>query len=69
MNAFVNVKTANKDIHFWEDKCKYMIVFKKKPEIFLHPNFKVDKWQVKHCKNGDVIDQFMGKTNVKEENL
>ena len=67
LNAFVNVKTANKDLQFGEDKCKYMIVSKKKPESFLHPNIKVDQWKVEHMKNNNVIDHFVGKTNIKEE--
>ena len=61
MNAIVNVKAANKDLQFGEDKCKYMMVSKKKPESFLHPNIQVDQWKVEHLKNGDIIDELVGK--------
>ena len=31
------------------------------------PNIQVDQWEVEHLKNSDVIDQFLGKTEIKEE--
>ena len=68
LNAFVNSKTANKDLQFGADKCKYMIVSKKKPESFHIPNIQVDQWEATHDKNGEVIDKFLGKSSMKEEN-
>ena len=67
LNAFVNVKSANKDLQFGVDKCKYRIVCKKKPESFLHPNIEVDQWKVEHLKSDNVIDKFVGKTSIKED--
>ena len=31
LNAFINVKTADKDLQFGPEKCKTMTVFKRKP--------------------------------------
>jgi hypothetical protein len=43
LNAFVNAKTANKDLQVGADKCKYMIVSNKKPDSVHIPNIQVDQ--------------------------
>ena len=42
LNAFINVKTADKDLQFGADKCKSMTVSKRKPYLFQAPALSVD---------------------------
>ena len=48
LNGFVNVKTADKDLQFGVDKCKAMIVSKRKPHHFQKPALSVDSWKTEH---------------------
>ena len=68
LNAFINVKTADKDLQFGTNKCKAMIVSKRKPYRYEAPALTVDIWNLEHKENGDTKESFMGKEIVKEEN-
>ena len=67
LNAFINVKTADKDLQFGADKCKTMTVSKRKPYSFQTPALSVDAWETKHKENGDTEEIFMGEKYIKEE--
>ena len=68
LNSYVNVKTSDKNLQFGPDKCKIMIVSKRKVESFLKPNLTVDAWEVKHAENGEIIEKLEGKVEMKEAN-
>ena len=42
LNAYINVKTADKELQFGPAKCKTMVVSKVKPEMFQKPVLSVD---------------------------
>ena len=67
LNSYVNVKTSDKNLQFGPDKCKVMIVSKRKVDIFLKPTLTVDAWEVKHEENGEIKENFQGKVAMKEE--
>ena len=67
LNAFVNVKAADKDLQFGIEKCKSMIVSKKNPYTFQIPALSVDSWEIKHEENGDIKETYTGKQNMKLE--
>ena len=48
LNAYVNVKTADKDLQFGADKCKVMVVSKMTPYNFQKPD-------LKHKSDGEII--------------
>ena len=67
LNAFVNVKTADKDLQFRSDKCSYMVVSKMKLENCHQSELFVDKWTLKHNEDGTMKEEFIGKVPMKEE--
>ena len=68
LSAFINVKTADKDLQFGVDKCKAMFVSKRKPYSFETPALCVDSWKLEHEENGDLKEHYTGKKTVKKEN-
>ena len=68
LNAFVNVKTADKDLQFGTDKCTFMTVSKVKPQTFHNSELFVDSWQLKHQTDGTMQEEFDGKVPMQEEN-
>ena len=60
LNAYVNVKTADKDLQFGADKCKVMVVSKMTPYNFQKPD-------LKHKSDGEIIEEFKGKVKIREE--
>ena len=63
MNAFFNVRTAEKALQFGAMKCKSMLVGEKVESI--HRNkFKVDQWSVKHQEDGTILETYMGKVEI-----
>ena len=67
LNAFVNVKTADKELQFWPDKCKTMVVSKKPIHSFQNPELEVYAWKLKHKPNGDMVESFIGKVKIQNE--
>ena len=43
LNAYVNVRTADKDLQFGSNKCKVMVV--SKPHQFQKPDLTVEPWK------------------------
>ena len=68
LNAYINVKTSDKEFQFGPSKCKTMIVSKVKPEQFQKPELKEDSWEVIHAEDGSMNEYFRGKVNIEEEN-
>ena len=60
MNAFLNVKTAEKRLQFNENKCKTMLVGEDCKKV-LNSNLSVDRWVVEHIEN-----KHTGETEIKE---
>ena len=50
MNAYFNVKTAEKGLRFGPSKCKSMLIGKDTKNV-LNTNLSVDSWTVKHEEN------------------
>ena len=67
LNAYINVKTSDKELQFGPSKCKTMIVSKVKPEQFQKPEMEVDSWEVVHDENGSMHELFKGKVKIEEE--
>ena len=66
LNAYVNVKTSDKDLQFGPEKCKVMVVSKVKPQLFQKPNLTVDAWKLQHEKNGDMKEEYERKVKMVE---
>ena len=70
MNAFFNVKTAEKTLQFGSKKCKTMIVGKNIEEI--HRNkLSVDQWSVEHKKEKyseetHLVESYIGKVEMEQ---
>ena len=67
MNAFINMKTAEKCLQFGPTKCKSMLVGKEKDVI--NSNLEVDKWSVTYVENvhtgEDVLKEiYCGPTEI-----
>ena len=67
LNAFVNVKTSDKDLQFGSDKCKSMIVSKRQPYSYQTTALSVDSWAIKHEDNGHMKETYTGKEQMKQE--
>ena len=64
LNAFINVKTAEKKLQFGPDKCHTLTISNKniiKEETDLH----IDYWSEKHNKEDQIIETFEGKLKMK----
>ena len=54
-------------MQFGAEKCKFMIISKRKPPSFFTPALCVDSWEMKHEDNGDISETFTGKHAMQEE--
>ena len=68
MNAFINIKTAEKGLQFGTKKCKTMLVGKNTKNV-LNNNLSVDTWSVVHkenCDTGDtdLIEEYEGQEEI-----
>ena len=75
LNAFMNIKTAEKTLQFGPKKCKSMIVGKCESELKVQ-SLQVDHWISKHVVNTttgeqDFIETYGGKVDMErtEENI
>ena len=69
MNPLLNLKIAGTKLQFGIDKCKSMLICKKKPEHVLNSHLLVDNWKVKHKDNeitgeSDLIETFEGLVTI-----
>ena len=68
MNAFLNIKTAEKRLKFGEKKCKSMLVGKQLHTV-VDTNLLVDSWKVDHIDNPetgdtDLIETYTGQVEI-----
>ena len=68
LNAFINVKTAEKNLQFGPQKCQFMIVGKNE-ELFNQENLQVDTWKTEYLENKtsgdyDLKESYGGKVNI-----
>ena len=64
LNAFINVKTAEKKLQFGLDKCHTLTISNKniiKEETDLH----IDYWSEKHNEEDQIMETFEGKIKMK----
>ena len=52
LNAYVNVKTANKDLQFGSEKCSYIMISKVVSQVFKKSDLFVDSWNLNHKPDG-----------------
>ena len=63
LNAFFNVKTAEKTLQFGTKKCKTMVVGKNVESIHFS-KLSVDQWKVEHKEDDNSVETFMGKVEI-----
>ena len=61
MNAFINVKTAEKSLQFGPKKCKSMLIGKNTENVINNP-LKVDNWTVEYVENEDTEELDLKET-------
>ena len=64
LNAFINVKAAEKGLQFGPDKCHTMNITRNNAHIVENDLF-IDHWTEKHNKEDQLIDTFEGKLKMK----
>ena len=64
MNAFINIKTAEKKLQFGADKCHTLTISNKnvKPE---ETELYIDHWSEEHDKDDNLIEKFVGTIMMK----
>ena len=67
LNSYVNVKAADKELQFGQEKCKTMVISKVPPQHFYNPKLTIDTWELTHESNGDMKEEYIGKAEIKEE--
>ena len=70
MNAFINIKTAEKTLQFGASKCKSMLVGKSAQNT-INSDLLVDKWTVKYEENvltgeGELVEIYSGLTKIEK---
>ena len=70
MNAFMNIKTAEKGLQFGAKKCKSMLIGKDLKNV-LNSNLSVDKWTVEHKENiatgkTELIETYSGQIEIEK---
>ena len=68
MNAFINLKTAEKTLQFGPTECKTMLI-EKNTENVIYSDLMVDKWTVEYKENiqtgeAELNEQFSGLTEI-----
>ena len=66
LNSYVNVKAADKELQFGQEKCKTMVTSKVPPQQFFNPKLIVDTWELTHESNGNMKEEYTGKAEIKE---
>ena len=67
MNSLLNMKTANKYLQYGPKKRKRMIVASIKTKFeFLNTKLEVDTWKVTYDTEGNIKEDFNGKTAIED---
>ena len=64
LNAFVNIKTAEKKLQFGPEKCHTLSVAHKSVKS-VETDLYIDTWSETHNDEGHLIEQFQGKVKMK----
>ena len=64
LNAFVNLKTAEKNLQFGPDKCHTISVAHKSVKC-VETDLYIDTWSETHTKEGHLVETFEGKVKMK----
>ena len=64
LNAYINVKTAEKKLQFGPDKCNTLNIAHKKAGL-VNSELYIDYWSEKHEKTDQLIEKFEGKIKMK----
>ena len=64
LNAYINVKTAEKKLQFGPDKCNTLNIAHKK-SVLVNSELYIDYWSEKHDKIDQLIETFEGKIRMK----
>ena len=64
LNAFINVKTAEKKLQFGPDKCHTVTISHKFAPIG-PTDLYIDHWSETHDENNHLVEQFQGKIKMK----
>ena len=69
LNAFINLKTAEKTLQFGPTKCKSMLVGKC-TETVTNTELQVDHWSVNHSETGEeeIIEKYEGQISIGKTN-
>ena len=72
LNAFINLKSAEKTLQFGVSKCKSMLISKKKENV-PDNDLMVDTWEVNYEENKQtgkvcLVEKFNGQTKIKQTN-
>ena len=70
LNAFINLKSAEKTLQFGVSKCKSMLISKKKENV-PDNDLMVDTWEVNYEENKQtgkvcLVEKFNGQTKIKQ---
>ena len=65
LNAFLNIKTAEKTLQFGIKKCKFMMVGKDTKNIMKN-NLMVDEWKVNYSETGNIVEKYSGQTLIEQ---
>ena len=63
LNAFINIKTAEKTLQFGTTKCKKMLVGKS-TENLMNNDLVVDDWKVEYGDTGEIQETYSGQTPI-----
>ena len=66
MNILLNVKSAEKGLHFGVSKCKKMTIGKRK-ENWINTELFVDGWKESYVENGDTGEVILEKLKLKKQ--
>ena len=65
LNAFINIKTAEKKLQFGHKKCNTLTIAHKNVN-YVKSNLVIDHWSERHDENDHIIETFEGKVSMSE---
>ena len=65
LNAFINVKTAEKTLQFGSKKCKSMLIGKSTEHI-INSELMVDSWKIEYDSSDDIIETYNGQVPIEQ---
>ena len=65
LNAYINIKTAEKKLQFGHSKCNSLTIAHKNA-TYVKSDLVIDHWSEKHDENDQLIETYEGKVNMSE---